>query len=32
MNEFIGWLAILLTVVLVSVLLTYLLSHMRKMK
>ena len=32
MNEFIGWLAILLPVVLVSVLLIYLLSRMRKMR
>jgi len=32
MNEIIGWLALLLPVVLVSVLLIYLLSRMRKMK
>jgi hypothetical protein len=32
MNEIIGWLSILLPVVLVSVLLIYLLSRMRKMK
>ncbi len=32
MNEIIGWLSILLPVVLVSVLLIFLLSSMRKMK
>jgi len=32
MNEIIGWLSILLPLVLVSVLLIYLLSRMRKMK
>ena len=32
MNEIIGWLSLLLPVVLVSVLLIYLLSRMRKMK
>jgi hypothetical protein len=32
MNEIIGWLSLLLPIVLVSVLLIYLLSRMRKMK